>query len=103
MLLSSIVGRLIHWLAWSGIALILFSLPLSWLYGQSVPWPWLFLLMVAPWLSLLLQAGLSRTREFQADLGAARLTDEPQALIQALAKINPDSSALAHSSDFTLL
>jgi len=103
MLLSSIVGRLIHWLAWSGIALILFSLPLSWLYGQSVPWSWLFLLMVAPWLSLLLQAGLSRTREFQADLGAARLTDDPQALIQALAKINPDSSALAHSSDFTLL
>ena len=103
MLLSSIVGRLIHWLAWSGIALILFSLPLSWLYGQSVPWSWLFLLMVAPWLSLLLQAGLSRTREFQADLGAARLTDDPQALIQALAKINPVSSALVHSSDFTLL
>ncbi|MDG2198740.1 MAG: M48 family metalloprotease [SAR324 cluster bacterium] len=103
MLLSSIVGRLVHWLAWFGIALILFSLPLSWLYGQTVPWFWLLMLMAAPWLSLLLQAGLSRTREFQADLGAARLTDDPQALIQALTKINPGSSAPVHSADFTLL
>jgi heat shock protein HtpX len=103
MLLSSIVGRLIHWLAWLGIALILFSLPLSWLYEQPVPWSWLLLVIVAPWLSLLLQAGLSRTREFQADLGAARLTGDPQALIQALTKINPGSSAPVHPSGTTLL
>ena len=38
MLLSSIVGRLIQWLAWSGIALILFILPLSWLYEKPVLW-----------------------------------------------------------------
>ena len=37
MLLSSIVGRLIQWLAWSGIALILFSLPLSCLDEKPVP------------------------------------------------------------------
>ena len=103
MLLSSIVGRLIQWLAWSGIALILFSLPLSWLYEKPVPWLWLLLMIVAPWLSLLLQAGLSRTREFQADLGAARLTDDPQALIQALAKINSGSSTPVHPSGTTLL
>ena len=103
MLLSSIVGRLIQWLAWSGIALILFSLPLSWLYEKPVPWPWLLLVIVAPWLSLLLQAGLSRTREFQADLGAARLTDDPQALMQALAKIDSGSSAPVHPSETTLL
>jgi len=103
MMLSSIVGRLIHWLAWFGISLILFSLPLSWLYGQPVPWSWLLLVIVAPWLSLLLQAGLSRTREFQADLGAARLTGDPQALIQALTKINPGSSAPVHPSGTTLL
>ena len=102
-LISSIVGRLIQWLAWSGIALILFSLPLSWLYGQPVAWSWLLLVIVAPWLSLLLQAGLSRTREFQADLGAARLTDDPQALIQALAKIDSGSSAPVHPSETTLL
>ena len=103
MLLSSIVGRLIQLLAWSGIALILFSLPLSWLYEKPVPWLWLLLMIVAPWLSLLLQAGLSRTREFQADLGAARLTDDPQALIQALAKIDSGSSAPVHPSETTLL
>ena len=97
-LISIIVGRLIQWLAWFGIALILFSLPLSWLYEKPVPWPWLLLVIVAPWLSLLLQAGLSRTREFQADLGAVRLTDDPQALIQALAKINSGSSAPVHLS-----
>ena len=103
MLLSSIVGRLIQLLAWSGIALILFSLPLSWLYEKPVPWLWLLFMIVAPWLSLLLQAGLSRTREFQADLGAARLTDDPQALIQALAKIDSGSSAPVHPSETTLL
>ena len=103
MLLSSIVGRLIQWLAWSGIALILFSLPLFWLHEKPVPWPWLLLVIVAPWLSLLLQAGLSRTREFQADLGAARLTDDPQALMQALAKIDSGSSASVHPSGTTLL
>ena len=103
MLLSSIVGRLIQWLAWSGIALILFSLPLSWLYEKPGPWLWLLLMIVAPWLSLLLQAGLSRTREFQADLGAVRLTDDPQALIQALAKIDSGSSAPVHPSETTLL
>ena len=103
MLLSSIVGRLIQWLAWSGIALILFSLPLSWLYEKPGPWLWLLLMIVAPWLSLLLQAGLSRTREFQADLGAARLTDDPQALVQALAKIDSGSSAPVHPSETTLL
>ena len=102
-LISIIVGRLIKWLAWFGIALILFSLPLSWLYEKPVPWPWLLLVIVAPWLSLLLQAGLSRTREFQADLGAVRLTDDPQALIQALAKINSGSSAPVHPLGTTLL
>ena len=102
-LLSSIVGRLIQWLAWSGIALILFGLLLFWLYEKPVPLPWFSLVIVAPWLSLLLQAGLSRTREFQADLGAARLTDDPQALIQALAKINSGSSTPVHPSGTTLL
>ena len=103
MLLSSIVGRLIQWLAWSGIALILFSLPLSWLYEKPVPWLWLLLMIVAPWLSLLHQARLSRTKEFRAELGAARLTDDPQALIQALAKIDSGSSAPVHPSETTLL
>ena len=103
MLLSSIVGRLIQWLAWSGIALILFSLPLSWLYEKPVLLPLFLLVIVAPWLSLLLQAGLSRTREFQADLGAACLTDDPQALIQALTKINSGSSTPVHPSGTTLL
>jgi heat shock protein HtpX len=103
MLLSSIVGRLIQWPAWSGIALILFSLPLSWLYEKPVPWLWLLFMIVAPWLSLLLQAGLSRTREFQADLGAVRLTDDPKALIQALAKIDSGSSAPVHPSETALL
>lgn len=44
-------------------------------------------LIVAPTLSLLFELGLSRTREFDADLSAAALTGRPLALASALIKI----------------
>ncbi|RMG33662.1 MAG: peptidase M48, partial [Gammaproteobacteria bacterium] len=45
------------------------------------------LLIFAPTLSALAQLALSRTREFDADLNAARLTGDPDGLASALAKI----------------
>lgn len=45
------------------------------------------LLLVAPALSSLAELGLSRTREFSADLAAARLTSRPESLARALLKL----------------
>lgn len=47
----------------------------------------LLLLIAAPWVGNLLQLGLSRTREYAADLEAARLTGDPQGLASALRKL----------------
>lgn len=53
----------------------------------TVPWVGIFLLMLAPTLGGLLQLALSRTREFDADLGAAILTGDPDGLASALTKL----------------
>lgn len=45
---------------------------------------WGLVAAVSPFLSRLLIAALSRTREFAADLGAARLTGDPAALAETL-------------------
>jgi len=48
----------------------------------------LLVLSVAPMASLVLQNALSRIREYDADLSAARLTGDPMALASALARID---------------
>jgi heat shock protein HtpX len=45
------------------------------------------LLLAAPTITSLLQLALSRTREYDADLGAVELTGDPQALASALNKL----------------
>ena len=52
--------------------------------------------------SMTLSTTPSRTlthQEFQADLGAVRLPDHPQALVQILTKMNPGNPSLTHSAD----
>ena len=55
--------------------------------APMVPWPAVLLLIVAPTVGGLLQLALSRTREFDADLGAAMLTGDPDGLASALVKL----------------
>ncbi len=57
--------------------------------GYAAPIPWLaaLTLIVAPTIGGLLQLALSRTREFDADLGAALLTGDPDGLAMALTKL----------------
>ena len=55
--------------------------------GEQVPWLAVIVLMAAPTVGGLLQMALSRTREFDADLGAAILTGDPDGLASALAKL----------------
>jgi heat shock protein HtpX len=55
--------------------------------GKQVPWLAVAVLMAAPTVGGLLQMALSRTREFDADLGAAMLTGDPDGLASALQKL----------------
>ncbi len=85
--LADYVSRLTSVLAMIGQFAIVLSLPLLLAGLATVHWPGLLLLAFAPQLALAAQLGLSRVREFDADLMAARLTGDPAGLAQALAKI----------------
>lgn len=50
-------------------------------------WGGLFLMIVAPIAAVLIQLAISRSREFAADEGAARLTGNPMGLASALRKL----------------
>lgn len=58
---------------------------------QYASWWAIALLYLAPSLSSLLQLGLSRTREYDADLEAAQLTGDPVGLAAALRRLEPDT------------
>jgi heat shock protein HtpX len=53
----------------------------------GVPWLAVVVLLGAPTIGGLIQMALSRTREFDADLGAAMLTGDPDGLASALARL----------------
>lgn len=55
--------------------------------GATVPWIAIILMMTAPTVGGLLQLALSRTREYDADLGAVMLTGDPDGLASALIKL----------------
>jgi heat shock protein HtpX len=73
----------------SNMAVILAVLNVIGLLAGStyVPWLSVLLLYLAPLASSLLQLGLSRAREYDADLEAVQLTGDPAGLISALSKL----------------
>jgi heat shock protein HtpX len=87
MSLADLVTRLVRGLSILGQILVLVNLPMILLEYGSLPWLPILLLVFAPTLSALLQLALSRNREFDADLEAARLTGDPLGLAQALARL----------------
>ncbi len=85
--LADYISRLTALFALVGQFSLLIALPF-WLMGDlQINWPGLLLLIFSPQLAMLAQLGLSRVREFDADLAAARLTGDPEGLARALAKI----------------
>lgn len=77
----------------------LFSLALNALgfaggYETQVPWLTVLVLLASPTVGGLLQLALSRTREFDADLGAAVLTGDPDGLASALARLERQQRGL---------
>lgn len=87
MSLADMAGRLTKALSTVGLVLLLINLPLVLLSEARVNWLGVLLLLLAPQLSVLAQLGLSRVREYNADLNAAALTGDPEGLARALIKL----------------
>jgi heat shock protein HtpX len=85
--LADYISRLTSLFAFVGQLLLLLSLPLILTGSAEIDLFALLLLVVSPHLALLAQLGLSRVREFDADLEAVRITGDPAGLASALAKI----------------
>ncbi|HDP25315.1 MAG TPA: peptidase M48 [Deltaproteobacteria bacterium] len=86
--LADVFTRITSSLSFFGQVLILFYLPMVLFTEAHMPVFFILVLIFAPTISFLLQLALSRTREFDADLTAARLTGDPQGLASALAKMD---------------
>ena len=86
--LADMFSRLTSLLSLFGQLLLLVNLPLLLMSQLTVNWFAILLLILAPSLSALAQLGLSRTREYDADLNASRLTGDPEGLARALVKID---------------
>jgi heat shock protein HtpX len=85
--LADMFSRTTSLLSLLGQLLLLVNLPLMLFAAVSIDWLAILLLIFAPTLSALAQLALSRAREYDADLNAARLTGDPEGLARALAKI----------------
>lgn len=84
---ADVVSRITHIISLLGLFLVLINLPMLIFTDYSIPWAPLLLMLFAPIASALLQLALSRTREFDADLQAARFSGDPKGLAAALAKL----------------
>jgi heat shock protein HtpX len=87
MSLADILSRFTRSMSFFAIFLFFLSVPATVFRGTPVPWVAIMLLYFAPTFSSLLQLALSRSREFDADLGGASLTGDPEGLALALGKL----------------
>jgi len=94
MRLADLIARLTGSLSLFGQILLLLNLPLVLFSAQSINWLLVVILIFAPQVSSLAQLGLSRVREYSADLGAAELTGDPHGLASALQKIERSTGGL---------
>ena len=85
--LTDVMSRITAMMSYLGMFLFVMNLPLVVAGMATVPWLLVILLVLAPTIMGLLQLALSRTREFDADLDAAKLTGDPMGLASALAKL----------------
>lgn len=87
MTFADIAGRVTKSLSMVGQLLILINLPLILLTDTQLNWWPLLVLLFAPIVSDLIQLGLSRVREYEADIGSAILMGDARPLAAALAKV----------------
>lgn len=83
MALSDALSQLVQALSWAGIVGLAFAVPAT-ARGDPAFLVLALVLMALPTLTTLLQLGLIRSREYDADLEGAALTGDPAAAISAL-------------------
>lgn len=85
--LADVMTRFVQSLSYVALSLAVFNM-FGMLAGEDgVSWWAILLLYLAPAVSSLLQLGLSRAREFDADLEGAMLTGDPLGLASALRRL----------------
>jgi len=84
---ADIISQLTRAMALIAYLMIILYFPLYVIEEIKIPYLLIILLILAPTASALMQLALSRTREFNADMQAIKLTGDPDGLISALIKI----------------
>lgn len=84
---ADITGRITKLLSFMGQFLLFVNLPLILFTDMQLNWLPLLVMVFAPLISDLVQLGLSRIREYDADLGSAVLLGDARPLASALAKM----------------
>jgi len=85
---ADLIGRFTWLLSSAGMVLLFVNLPMVLVTGSGLGWGPILALLVAPTVAGLIQLALSRSREYEADLGAAELTGDPAGLASALARMD---------------
>lgn len=86
MSLADAFSRVTTMMGQAGMIMLWFAIPAI-LLGFNFTLVGVLILILAPTASTLLQLALSRSREYEADLGAAQITGDPIGLAMALKKI----------------
>lgn len=92
--LADMASRVTSTLSTIGQILLLLNLPLILFSEHHINWWAVAILLFAPQISALAQLGLSRVREYDADLNAAMLTGDPEGLARALVKLEKNQNSL---------
>ncbi len=85
--LADVITRVLQVFSYFAMALAFMNLLAIFTDEEPLPWLAILLLYLAPAASSLLQLGLSRAREFDADLEAAAMTGDPVGLAAALRRL----------------
>jgi heat shock protein HtpX len=85
--LADVMSRFTRVLSFIGVFTFFAQLPLALAGWPTIPLSAVILLYLAPAITGLLQLALSRAREYDADLEAARLSGDPEGLAMALTKL----------------
>jgi Zn-dependent protease with chaperone function len=85
---ANLSNVIVQMLSVFGQFLLILNFPMLLIGQYTISWTAIGLLIFAPSISTMLQLALSRTREYNADLGAAELLGDSEALASALAKMD---------------